>query len=408
VKPIHGRDQRVWLARLKREYPNLRAALAWGFGPGGDALVGCRLVGVLFHFWYIASEYRAEAQQWITAASRGVRDTMPPAVQAWVWLAAEAYAQNRGPSEERRRRAFELFEAAGDLAHAALAKTFIAEAVYYQRRDYFTTLQLSEEAVAQARELDDDWVLRFNLFMLGQCLRFGQRDTQYAEAVYRESLELSRAKGDWYEVAHMLHLVGGMTQERLQFVEALHYAEQALELARQLGDPFTELQARCEFAENTRYLGDATRAAALLEECLAFTRKRLTQSDSITPLLLLAKAVNEMGDHTQAQALLDEALRLQRSSFPLLYVTYRIMDAMAAVSAACGDALRAARLRGVADHFIYLNHHYRCANHEWEYAPYVAKARAALGDAAYEAAYAEGRAMTPEQAVEYALQGSGR
>jgi hypothetical protein len=60
-------------------------------------------------------------------------------------------------------------------------------------------------------------------------------------------------------------------------------------------------------------------------------------------------------------------------------------------------------MRGMADNMIALNGHYRRANHVWEYAPYIEKARAALGDAAYEAALAEGRAMSVEQAVAYAL-----
>ena len=48
--------------------------------------------------------------------------------------------------------------------------------------------------------------------------------------------------------------------------------------------------------------------------------------------------------------------------------------------------------------------HRRWQHNEWEYAPYIAKARAALGDEAYEAAYAKGRAMTLEHAIDYALQ----
>jgi hypothetical protein len=39
----------------------------------------------------------------------------------------------------------------------------------------------------------------------------------------------------------------------------------------------------------------------------------------------------------------------------------------------------------------------------WDNAPHIAKARAALGDAAYEAIYAEGRATTLEQVVEHVL-----
>lgn len=40
-----------------------------------------------------------------------------------------------------------------------------------------------------------------------------------------------------------------------------------------------------------------------------------------------------------------------------------------------------------------------------QYEPSAIAARSALGDAAFAAAFAEGRAMTPEQAIEYALSG---
>jgi non-specific serine/threonine protein kinase len=39
----------------------------------------------------------------------------------------------------------------------------------------------------------------------------------------------------------------------------------------------------------------------------------------------------------------------------------------------------------------------------YDYEGYIAAAHAGLGEAAFEAAWAEGRAMTPEEAVEYAL-----
>ena len=66
--------------------------------------------------------------------------------------------------------------------------------------------------------------------------------------------------------------------------------------------------------------------------------------------------------------------------------------------------MRCARLRGFVERLMTERNHYRRANLEWEFAPYIAKARAALGDEAYEAAYAEGRAMSVEQAVAYALE----
>ena len=109
-----------------------------------------------------------------------------------------------------------------------------------------------------------------------------------------------------------------------------------------------------------------------------------------------------LGDFSSAHELLNKALRL-RQTRPMPFGTYGIFDLMAVVASAQGKALRAAHLRGMADSMIAMNNHYRKANYIWEYAPYIAKARATLGDAAYETAYAEGRTMTVEQAVAYAL-----
>ena len=74
---------------------------------------------------------------------------------------------------------------------------------------------------------------------------------------------------------------------------------------------------------------------------------------------------------------------------------------MAAVAAAQGDAERCVRLRGLVERLMNERHHYRRENLNWEYAPHIAKARAVLGDDAYDAAFAEGRAMMSEQALAY-------
>ena len=109
-----------------------------------------------------------------------------------------------------------------------------------------------------------------------------------------------------------------------------------------------------------------------------------------------------IGDFASAHALLNKALRLRQAQ-PMPFGAYSIFDVMAVVASAHGEALHAARLRGMADSMIAMNNHYRKANYAWEYAPYITKARAALGEEAYEAAYAEGRAMTVEQAIAMAL-----
>src|SRR6202012_1885975 len=45
------------LALLSPEIENLRAALGWSLGPGGDALVGARLAAATARFWFEAGLY---------------------------------------------------------------------------------------------------------------------------------------------------------------------------------------------------------------------------------------------------------------------------------------------------------------------------------------------------------------
>jgi predicted ATPase/DNA-binding winged helix-turn-helix (wHTH) protein len=55
------------LARLSPEIDNLRAALSWTLGPGGDALLGARLAAATARFWFEVGLY-SEARGWLARA----------------------------------------------------------------------------------------------------------------------------------------------------------------------------------------------------------------------------------------------------------------------------------------------------------------------------------------------------
>ncbi len=401
--PLHTGDQRATLAALRRNYDNIRAALTWSFGEAGDTLIGCKLLGALWHFWGVASEHETEASQWIAVAHKSMSDAIPPAVRAWVLTVEEFVSDGSDESLRRSLRAQALFEEAGDRIGAAVAKSLVSRALYYVNLDYEGMLRLSEEAVRDARTLDDDWILRVTLGILAEGLRYGQRDPRRAEATYREALALSRAAGDNSEAGRILTFyINGFAKERLDFAEALRCAQEGLALAQTLDDPVTEIQARCMVAEDMYYLGDLSGAAAILESCMRSVTDQMDVNTRVHPVLKLARVMLASGDYPRANALAIQALNLRRKRL-MRFGDYPIFDVMAVIAAAQGDALRAARMRGMADNMIALNNHYRRANNVREYAPYIEKARAALGDAAYDAALAEGRAMTVEQAVAYAL-----
>ena len=138
---------------------------------------------------------------------------------------------------------------------------------------------------------------------------------------------------------------------------------------------------------------------------MALARNRLPAGDLVSPLSLLGKAESERGNHAYAHALLNEAVQTMRALNRPTGAYLEMASTLALLALLRGDSEGFARLRGAHD-----------AHRETDYRSilltkvqeqdelHIAKARAALGDAAYEATYAEGRAMSLEQAIDYALQ----
>jgi DNA-binding NarL/FixJ family response regulator len=84
------------------------------------------------------------------------------------------------------------------------------------------------------------------------------------------------------------------------------------------------------------------------------------------------------------------------------FVAYSL-QVLAALAAARGQPVRSARLLGAEDALretIGVSH---SPEEVRQYEPYIAAARAQMDEPAWEEAWAEGRAMTTEQAVRYAL-----
>jgi hypothetical protein len=80
------------------------------------------------------------------------------------------------------------------------------------------------------------------------------------------------------------------------------------------------------------------------------------------------------------------------------------LEALGLVAAALGDAKRAARLWGAASAWREAMNEPLSPIYQRDYAPSVTQARTQLGEEAYESAWSEGHAMSPEQAIAMALE----
>ena len=94
-RPGSGR----WLAGLHRERDNLRAALEWAAGPGGDPEVLVGLGESLWHYWDVRGS-RSEGLRWLDAALAVVGPTDP---SAWRCCRRRRCCTSAGPSSPRPR-----------------------------------------------------------------------------------------------------------------------------------------------------------------------------------------------------------------------------------------------------------------------------------------------------------------
>ncbi|HEU5102048.1 MAG TPA: tetratricopeptide repeat protein, partial [Roseiflexaceae bacterium] len=236
-----------------------------------------------------------------------------------------------------------------------------------------------------------------------------QGDLDAARSALQQSLALFQELGDTKEIASALSLLGMQFQMQGEYRRAEALLAESLTLAREIGD--THRISWCLFFLGTvAYAeGNVRQAGEVWEESL--TRLR-AQGDSWGIALLLTHigmVAVDQGDYARVGAYLAEGLTLLRELGDR-WQTALALEACASLAAqtqrdghAQMGALRAARLFGAVEMFretlgapllpIYRDHYQRG----------LAAARALLDQAAFAAAWEEGRAMTLEQAIAEAL-----
>jgi non-specific serine/threonine protein kinase len=229
-----------------------------------------------------------------------------------------------------------------------------------------------------------------------------QGDHDLSTARFEESLILNREVGDKRATAFALASLGGIAMERGDRPGGRALCDESLSLFREAGDRWGVAIALGFHLGEALLDRDSARIRSLHEEILALFREVGDGWSVAQTLTLGGRLLLELGEPEQAQEPPVDGLRtLWRMG--TRYGLWESLDVLAAIAGARGEPSRAARLRGAAETEreamgITLSSFDRSL-----YDRYLMEARAQLGPAAFDAALDEGRAMTLEQAVEYAL-----
>jgi non-specific serine/threonine protein kinase len=227
-----------------------------------------------------------------------------------------------------------------------------------------------------------------------------QGDAHAAERLFRESDALFRALGDVRGSAHMQTNLAVALISRDRYAEAEPLLMECARVARSLGDDHLVAVNLGNLAIAIYEQGDVDRAAPIFEESLALARS--LGDGFLTSQALNFKGLVELqhGHLESAEASFREILTIAcELKDPV--TTILGLERFAELAVAAHAPRRAATLWGVIGRL----RDETGVPHAFYEQSELAAARLALGDAAFDQAWREGRAMAPEEAVPYALSG---
>jgi predicted ATPase/class 3 adenylate cyclase len=362
---LQGPEQGMWILRLETELDNIRAAMALALDGGVDPVIAVKLQVAMMSFWILRG--------YVTEGATAVRAALElPAV-----VASDVA-----------------------LAHAL----YVGAALALSHSDYAHAAQSLETCLSVRRVIDNPVDIAATLSTLSLVrLRLG--DAERARADEQEALGIFRRLEDRVgEAIGLLHLgqiaahLGNMDEARAHFA-------QCDAIAREL--KHSEIEGECErmLGEIALEAGDVKASHARFIRSLVLCRDAGDRRGEASSLWWLGKVDLAAGEIEHARERLDAALR----AFETIEMREEMIGCVedhARLAFLCGCAEDATRLYAAAENQRDRTTLTRPPRRHQQWRDDVASARAALGDAVFEAAWAEGRTWELSSMIRASLSSS--
>ncbi len=398
---LKGAEQIAWLNRVEMEHDNLRAALSYALATG-KAELGLRFVVALNSFWQLRdylSEGRAWTEQALGQNFRPERaELRAQALNALLHLAVMQgdYTTGKLLADE----SLVMFSELGDKQGIADTLKYLGNIAWHQS-EYGTAQTLLEQGQALFQEVGDRLGMADSLHYLGH-VALDQGNYEQANAFFRDSLSLFREIGHAESIATLVGDVGLLAYLEEDYATARLFFAESLALFQATDSKDGTAMSLHRLGDVERCEGDDTGAETLYNESLALFQQTGRKVFIANIRHNLGYIAQHRHDYALAATYFKESLSLFRDIGDKKGVAECLMG-LAGLICAQGHPHQAARLFGAAEALREAVGSVLWPANRLEYQRNLAALRAQLDEDSLAAAWADGRTMTMERAIEQAL-----
>jgi predicted ATPase/DNA-binding XRE family transcriptional regulator len=434
---IRSSNQLIWLDRLDEEINNLRAALEWAQERDDESFL--RLASALWRFWIVRG-YVADLE-WLPKALDATKD-LQTILRARALGRASYISSNYVDLQRGRIWAKEaeiLSRALGDKPGLAMALTQQGDL----ETNYAQGLALLEQALTLTREIGDQWWAE-GILMSRAGLFLNRNDLASARSIFEHALKESRSSGDKVRISFVLMRLGLVALAQGDVVQAEKLFREALTVAQIIrvntniweshwGIIVTKIfledypAAKEMITEDFRFAeidkaclgetylasgwidlaqGDVSRAIEQMKEGLILAKQTTDQYTTADLTFWMGEALRRKGDFAQAIAGYKDTVAIYQEEKIDDGYCCLCLEGLGMLAIDRGQAVRGARLLGARERL-------RASGFTRDFFPFmvrerelhIAAAREQLGEDTFCQVWAEGKAMSTEDALKFALMG---
>lgn len=223
-----------------------------------------------------------------------------------------------------------------------------------------------------------------------------------ALSLYKNSLALMREIDNKQAIAGILNNLGALEHNQGNFLSAQSFYNEGLDIMREIGDKGGITLLTSNLGEFFNEIGLHERAANLLSESLSISYQLNGQYRIARILNRLALVARDQGNYIEAKSLFRQSMAFYQTNINKCDIALSLED----ISRMCklrGYNVQAIKVLGSASLIRDQISAPVLTYAAKKYDSHISALRSALGDEAFEKYWAQGRAMSMDEAIAYAL-----